>query len=86
MASTELAPQAPATAPAARPPLRGHQDLIQRRLARLGWVFTAPALIIIGAVTIFPIVFSIVLSFEHVNVTANGFQLAGLPFPTTTQW
>jgi multiple sugar transport system permease protein len=77
LASTELAPQAPVVAPAAKAPLRGKPDLIQRRLARLGWGFTAPALIFIAAVTIFPIVFAIVLSFENVNVTANGFQLNG---------
>ena len=77
MASTELAPEAPVVAPPAKAPLRVKPDLIQRRLARLGWGFTAPALIFIGLVTIFPIAFAILLSFEKVNVTANGFQLQG---------
>jgi multiple sugar transport system permease protein len=53
------------------------RDRIARALARLGWGFTTPALVMIGAFTIFPIVFSVVLSFEKVNITANGFQMLG---------
>jgi multiple sugar transport system permease protein len=47
-------------------------------MARLGWGFTSPALIFIGAVTLFPIGFAVLLSFENVNVTGSGFQLNGL--------
>jgi len=43
----------------------------------MGWGFAAPALIIIAAVTIFPIVFSIVMSFGNVNVLGSGFQIDG---------
>jgi multiple sugar transport system permease protein len=41
-------------------------------------MFTSPALLFIGLVTLFPIGFSVLLSFENVNVTANGFSLNGL--------
>jgi len=58
------------TAPA--PPDR-HRS--QRLLARAGWTLSAPALIVIAAVTIFPIVFSIVLSLTVVNVTGSGFAI-----------
>jgi multiple sugar transport system permease protein len=46
-------------------------------MARLGWAFSAPALIIIGAVTIFPIVYSVAMSLSNVNVTGNGITLNG---------
>ncbi len=56
----------------------GRPDVHTRRLARLGWRFTTPALVIVGLVTIFPIVFSVVLSLSNVNVTASGFSLHGV--------
>ncbi len=71
LAQSDLPPEIAAPAPI------GRHDLFRRRLARLGWGFSTPALIVIAAFTIFPILFSVVLSFEHVNVTANGFQLQG---------
>jgi multiple sugar transport system permease protein len=55
----------------------GRQGVLRRQLARLGWGFTAPALIVIGAVTIFPILFSVIMSLSDVNVTGSGFQLNG---------
>jgi hypothetical protein len=55
----------------------GRHDVLRRQLARLGWGFTAPALIVIGAVTIFPILFSVIMSLSNVNVTGSGFQLNG---------
>ncbi len=58
-------------------PLVGRPDVNRKRLARLGWGFSAPALIVIAAVTIFPIVYSVVMSFNHVTVTGNGFSLDG---------
>lgn len=58
-------------------PLVGHHDVFRRKLARLGWGFSAPALIFIALVTIFPIVFSVVMSFSNVHLTGSGFQLAG---------
>jgi multiple sugar transport system permease protein len=58
-----------------RPRRRGE---LRRSSARLGWGFASPALLVIAAVMIFPIVFSIVMSFSHVNVTGNGFQLSGV--------
>jgi multiple sugar transport system permease protein len=46
-------------------------------MARLGWTFTAPALIVIGAVTIFPIVYSVVISLSNATVSGNGIALNG---------
>jgi multiple sugar transport system permease protein len=63
-------------APAAKP-LVGRTDVNRKRMARLGWTFSAPALIIVAAVTIFPIVYSVVMSFSNVTVTGNGIQLHG---------
>ena len=62
---------------ATAPKLVGRPDVNRKRLARLGWGFSAPALVVIGAVTIFPIVYSIVMSLFHVNVTGNGYSLTG---------
>lgn len=55
-----------------------HEDVFRRRLARLGWTFSAPALFVIAAVTIFPILFSIAMSLSNVNVSGNGFSLSGV--------
>ena len=55
----------------------GRPDVNRRRMARLGWGFSAPALIIVLAVTIFPIVYSVVLSLSNVTVTGNGITLGG---------
>jgi multiple sugar transport system permease protein len=56
----------------------GRPDVHRRRMARLGWMFTSPALFFIGVVTLFPIAFSVLLSLEQVNVTGSGFQLQKL--------
>ena len=57
--------------------LVGRPDVNRRRMARLGWGFSAPALIIVIAVTIFPIVYSVVISLSNVTVTGNGIALGG---------
>ena len=57
--------------------LVGRRDVNRRRMARLGWGFSAPALIIVVAVTIFPIVYSVVLSLSNVTVTGSGIKLGG---------
>jgi multiple sugar transport system permease protein len=46
-------------------------------MARLGWSFSAPALIVVAAVTIFPIVYSVIMSLNNVTDTGNGVQLHG---------
>jgi multiple sugar transport system permease protein len=46
-------------------------------MARLGWMFTAPALIIVAGVTIFPIVYSVVISLSNATVSGNGIALNG---------
>jgi multiple sugar transport system permease protein len=68
--------------PRANPGIPGHgrtgRSALRRSNARLGWFFASPALLVVAAVMIFPIVFSIVMSFSNVNVTGSGFQLNGL--------
>jgi multiple sugar transport system permease protein len=58
-------------------PLVGRPDVNRKRMARLGWAFSAPALIVVAAVTIFPIVYSVVMSFSNVTVTGSGTALHG---------
>jgi multiple sugar transport system permease protein len=58
-------------------PLVGRPDVNRKRMARLGWMFTAPALIIVAAVTIFPIVYSVVISLSNATVSGNGISLNG---------
>jgi multiple sugar transport system permease protein len=69
---SSAAEQAPASAP-----LVGRPDVNRKRMARLGWTFTTPALLIIGLVTIFPIVYSVVISFSNAQVSGNGVSLNG---------
>ncbi len=64
--------QAPVAAP-----LVGRPDVNRKRMARLGWMFSAPALIIVAGVTIFPIVYSVVLSLSNATVSGNGVALNG---------
>jgi multiple sugar transport system permease protein len=59
-------------------PLVGRPDVNRKRMARLGWAFSAPALIVIAAVTIFPIVYSVVMSLSNVTVTGSGIALNGV--------
>jgi multiple sugar transport system permease protein len=58
-------------------PLVGRPDVNRKRMARLGWMFTAPALIIVGLITIFPIVYSVVISLSNATVSGNGISLNG---------
>ena len=57
--------------------LVGRPDVNRKRMARLGWTFSAPALVIIAAVTIFPIIYSVAMSLSNVTVSGNGFSLNG---------
>lgn len=66
----------PVSSSRSTPPSR-RPDVNRKRLARLGWSFSAPALIFVAAITIFPIVFSIVMSATNVQVLGSGFQLNG---------
>jgi multiple sugar transport system permease protein len=61
----------------APPRLVGRPETQRKKMARMGWAFSAPALIIIAAVTIFPIIYSVAMSLSNVNVTGNGFSLNG---------
>jgi len=71
-ATSPTAEQAEAAAP-----LVGRPDVNRKRMARLGWMFTAPALLIVAGVTIFPIVYSVVISLSHATVSGNGIALNG---------
>jgi multiple sugar transport system permease protein len=62
--------------PVSAPPV-GRPDVNRKRMARLGWSFSAPALVIIAAVTIFPIIYSVIMSLSNVTVTGNGINLGG---------
>jgi multiple sugar transport system permease protein len=44
----------------------------------MGWGFSAPTLFVIAGVTVFPVLFSVVLSFGNVDVLGSGFQIDGL--------
>jgi multiple sugar transport system permease protein len=74
--STTSAARATTPRPALPPGLR-NKGAFTRQMARVGWVYAAPALIVIAAVTIFPIVFSVIMSLSNVNVSSNGFTLDG---------
>ncbi len=52
--------------------------VFRRELARLGWLFSAPALVVIAAVTLFPIAYSVAMSVSNVSVTGSGISLSGL--------
>ncbi len=56
------------------------RDTHSKRLARIGWAFSTPALLFVALVTIFPIGFSLALSLSNVSVTGNGFSLQGFTF------
>jgi multiple sugar transport system permease protein len=70
------------TRPGYRAPQRGapagSRTALERRAARRGWMFTAPALLVVGAVMIFPVIFAVYMSVSHVAVTGNGIALSSL--------
>ena len=80
MSTPPVAPSPDTTVAAARRPApsRPQQDVFRRQYARLGWGLSAPALILIAAVTIFPIAYAIAMSLSHVSATGSGFSLSGL--------
>lgn len=53
------------------------RDAFRRRQARLGWFLSAPGLVVIAAVTIFPIGYAIAMSVSNVSATGSGFSLNG---------
>lgn len=63
---------------------QGHVGALQRSLTRMGWLFSAPGLFVIAAVTVFPVVYSIIMSFSNVNVLGSGFQIDGFTFGNYT--
>lgn len=47
---------------------------LRRRAARQGWGFMGPGLFVILAVTIFPILYSVYMSFNRITLTTNGYR------------
>ena len=65
-----------ATTAGTRAATRGRTaDDARRRRVRTAWWYTAPTLVTVGAVTIFPILFSVVLSFTTMRITYDGFRV-----------
>jgi len=62
----------------ASPRAKRHPDVFRRQQARLGWALSAPALVVVAGVTIFPIAYAIAMSLSNVTATGNGFSLSGL--------
>jgi multiple sugar transport system permease protein len=61
-------------------PKRGHTkpkklNGIERQRARTAWWFATPALVVIGVVVIFPVIYSVVLSFANVEIGYEGFGI-----------
>jgi len=48
---------------------------IRRRRARTGWFYTTPALFVVAAVTVFPVLYSVVMSFTKVRLTYGGMRV-----------
>src|SRR5215469_4211915 len=79
MSTSPVAPapvQVPGRPAAARAGRR--DEVFRRQQARLGWGLSAPALVVVSAVTIFPIGYAIAMSVSNVTATGSGFSLSGL--------
>ncbi|MFE9290955.1 carbohydrate ABC transporter permease [Streptomyces olivaceus] len=59
----------------APPPGSARPGSVARRRARAGWFFASPALLVVAAVTVFPVLFSLVLSFCEVRLDYGGLRL-----------
>ncbi|WP_433858759.1 carbohydrate ABC transporter permease [Streptomyces kronopolitis] len=73
---TAPGPAGPPRTPAARD--GGPARTSRRRKARTGWLFASPALLTIAAVTVVPVLFSVLLSFAEVRLEYGGFRIASL--------
>lgn len=69
-------PAGPPGTPAARE--GGPARASRRRKARTGWLFASPALLTIAAVTVFPVLFSVLLSFADIRLEYGGFRIESL--------
>jgi len=76
MTTISSAAQQPSLVAAAPP--AGRPDVNRKKLARLGWLFAAPALIFVAGVTIFPILYSVVMSLRNVTVSGTGIDMTGI--------
>lgn len=73
--TTSTQPPAATTTRTAPPAGPGRPSGIRRRRARTGWLFTAPALSVIALVTLFPVVYSVVMSFAKIRLSYSGMQI-----------
>ncbi|TDC75219.1 carbohydrate ABC transporter permease [Streptomyces hainanensis] len=48
---------------------------LTRQRARVGWFLTLPALVVVAAVTIFPVAYSVAISFTRVGLTYDGLRV-----------
>ena len=74
MAVTAPARPGPDRRPAPAPPRRRR---LSSSAARTGWIYLSPTLAVVGLVTLFPIAFSIAMSFSKVELGYTGFALTG---------
>ncbi|WP_423919464.1 carbohydrate ABC transporter permease [Frigoribacterium sp. 2-23] len=59
----------------ARGPERSTRASLATTRSRSAWLFASPALLIILLVTVFPVLYSVVLSFARVSIDYDGFQI-----------
>ncbi len=55
-----------------RPPLWGRRRSVERKRAALGYGLVVPALLALGAVALYPLLYNLVLSFQHHVLTEPG--------------
>jgi multiple sugar transport system permease protein len=63
------------TAPGSPSPERSARTSLARTRNRAAWLFASPALLVILLVTVFPVIYSVVLSFARVTIDYDGFQV-----------
>jgi multiple sugar transport system permease protein len=56
-------------------PERSARTSLARTRNRAAWLFASPALLVILLVTVFPVIYSVVLSFARVTIDYDGFQV-----------
>ncbi|RIV22044.1 sugar ABC transporter permease [Alicyclobacillaceae bacterium I2511] len=75
-----MTPQTDAAPTNQRGKVRNKRQSLQAPERRAGYGMLTPSLLVIGAVTLFPILYSMWMSLNHISLTVNGFSMnfAGL--------
>ncbi|MFJ8925918.1 carbohydrate ABC transporter permease [Streptomyces sp. NPDC102364] len=68
-------PDAATSVPSSAPSGRADDSALRRRKARTGWLFTAPTLVVVALVTLFPVLYSVVTSFAKIRFTFGGMEI-----------